>query len=211
MEDYIEAKKREIKRGYLNEEHLITLKWPYTEWCDFWCEAAGICIKKLRKWADATKEQIESGIFILRGFNGSWKEIYMSLDEERALEILEKAKKINEHVEKRTYPDPLWETNPDDLSICLACPYKHMCMTEMQGSEKIIFREDNELLIMLKERAELEEYAKRYEESRKLLLYLRTYKLRCLRRKKQKSFLWSISLSLNKSFIGRLNTKCLKK
>jgi|GEM_PF-2549909 len=109
-------------------------------------------------------EKIEGGIFILRGFDGSWKEIHMSLDEDRALEILEKAKRINEHVEKRTYPEPLWKTKPDDLSICLMCPYKHMCLTEMQGAEKIIFREDNELLMILKERAELEEYAKRYEE-----------------------------------------------
>jgi hypothetical protein len=109
-------------------------------------------------------EKIESGIFILRGFDGSWKEIHMTLDENRALEILEKAKRINEHVEEKTYPEPLWKTNSDDLATCLMCPYKHMCLIEMQGAEKIIFREDNELLMMLKERAELEAYAKRYEE-----------------------------------------------
>ena len=109
-------------------------------------------------------EKVEHGIFILRGFDGSWKEIPMTLNEEKALEILEKAKQINYHVEKQTYPEPLWKTNPENLDICLSCSYKHICLTEAQGFEKVIFKDDDELLSLLKERAELEEYAKRYEE-----------------------------------------------
>jgi hypothetical protein len=109
-------------------------------------------------------EKIENGIFILRGFDGSWKEIHMQLNEEKALEILEKAKIINEHVEKKTYPTPLWKSNPDKLDVCFSCSYKHICLTEAKGFEKVIFQNDDELLSLLQERAELEEYAKRYEE-----------------------------------------------
>jgi flagellar biosynthesis regulator FlbT len=109
-------------------------------------------------------EKVENGIFILRGFDGSWKEIPMTLNEEKVHEILEKAKQINYHVEKKTYPEPLWKTNPDRLEVCLTCSYKHICLTEAKGFEKIVFQDDDELLSLLKERAELEDYAKRYEE-----------------------------------------------
>jgi hypothetical protein len=88
----------------------------------------------------------------------------MPLDEDKALEILEKAKHINEYVEKKTYPTPLWKTNPEKLDICFSCSYKHICLTEAKGFEKVIFQDDDELFSLLKERAELEDYAKRYEE-----------------------------------------------
>jgi len=109
-------------------------------------------------------EKIEKGLFILRSLTGGWKEIYMDYDPDRANEMVEKAIKVNEYVEKKTYPEPLWKTNPEELKVCLQCDYKHLCLTEMKGSEKIIFQDDEKLLEMLREREALEEYAKRYEE-----------------------------------------------
>jgi len=104
------------------------------------------------------------GLFILRSFSGDWKEIEMDYDPDRAYEILEKAIKINEHVEKGTYPAPLYKVNPEEIKICLQCDYKHLCLVEVQGMEKIVFEENNEILEMLREREALEEYAKKYEE-----------------------------------------------
>lgn len=104
------------------------------------------------------------GLFILRSFSGDWKEIEMNYDPDRAYEILEKAKKINEYIEKKTYPDPLFKTNPEEIKVCLQCDYKHMCLVEVQGMERIVFEENDEILEMLKERETLEEYAKKYEE-----------------------------------------------
>lgn len=57
MEDFIKVM-RKPKRFWKKEDYLDA-EWPYSESAEFWCEAAGICIKKLRKWADATKEQIQ--------------------------------------------------------------------------------------------------------------------------------------------------------
>jgi len=109
-------------------------------------------------------EKIAGGVFILRSLTGDWKEIYMSYDPDRSYEILEKAKAVNYYVEKKEYPEPLWKVKPEEIKVCLTCDYKHLCLTEMGGAEKIIFEDNEEILEILRERESLEEYAERYQE-----------------------------------------------
>jgi hypothetical protein len=79
-------------------------------------------------------------------------------DGKKFIEIENKCKLINKHVEKKTFPER--EVNVD---ICKKCEYRHICLPPIKmDAAKMI--EDHEFLGMLEKREELYERAKEYEK-----------------------------------------------
>lgn len=102
----------------------------------------------------------ERMVFIFKNKStGQLKEIWMDLDYQFAEELIQKAVRINKHVNAGTIPDPIaW--NED---ICGRCAFAHICLPEARR-EALDLTDDPELELKLKRRHELAPLRKEYEE-----------------------------------------------
>jgi len=92
------------------------------------------------------------GVFIFKDkSSGQLKEIWMELDYQFAEELIQKAERINAHVQQGTVPAPI----PYDESVCGRCPFLHICLPDVTN--------DPELEAKLKRRAELAPLRSEYE------------------------------------------------
>lgn len=99
-------------------------------------------------------------VFIFKNKStGQLKEIWMELDYQFAEELLQKATRINAHVEAKTIPEPIaWQED-----VCGRCAYAHICLPEARR-EALDLTNDPELEVKLKRRFELAPLRKEYEE-----------------------------------------------
>lgn len=102
----------------------------------------------------------EKMVFVFKNKStGQLKEIWMDLDYQYAEELIQKAARINRHVNAGTIPDPIaW--NED---ICGRCPFAHICLPEARR-DALDMTDDPELELKLKRRAEIGPIRKEYEE-----------------------------------------------
>jgi len=102
----------------------------------------------------------EKMVFVFKNKStGQLKEIWMDLDYQFAEELIQKATRINWHVNAGTIPDPIaW--NED---ICGRCPFAHICLPEARR-EALDLTDDPDLEVKLKRRHELAPLRKEYEE-----------------------------------------------
>lgn len=102
----------------------------------------------------------ERMVFIFKNKStGQLKEIWMDLDYQFAEELIQKAVRINRHVNAGTIPDPI----PWNEDICGRCAFAHICLPEARR-EALDMTDDPELELKLKRRAELAPLRKEYEE-----------------------------------------------
>jgi len=102
----------------------------------------------------------ERMVFIFKNKStGQLKEIWMDLDYQFAEELIQKAVRINAHVNAGTIPDPI----PWNEDICGRCAFAHICLPEARR-EALDLTDDPELELKLKRRHELAPLRKEYEE-----------------------------------------------
>lgn len=87
------------------------------------------------------------------------KHIWVNLDYTFAEELLQKAKRINEYVKTKTYPERI----PYDQSMCGNCPFSALCLQDVinQPAEFIDNQELNDTLDRI---AEIKPISKEYDE-----------------------------------------------
>lgn len=90
---------------------------------------------------------------------GQLREIWMDLDYQFAEELVQKAQRINRHVEHQTIPDAI----PWNEDVCGRCAFAHICLPEARR-EALDMTDDPELELKLKRRHELAPLRKEYEE-----------------------------------------------
>lgn len=104
----------------------------------------------------------EQGLFYIKDKQAPHmpKEIWVTLDYGYVEELLQKALRINSHVDNKTLPDRMsYEHN-----TCKYCPFLHMCLPDQDHGEGIELNNDTDLLDMLNKRAELSENYKEYKK-----------------------------------------------
>ncbi len=103
----------------------------------------------------------EEGVFIFKNKQtGQLKEIPMRLDYDLGENLLQKAEKINEYVEKDEIP----EQEIFDENLCSTCSFRHICLPEIARESIEIAPDTNELLDRY---FELKPLAKEYKEIEK--------------------------------------------
>lgn len=101
----------------------------------------------------------EQGIFLLVNKTNWWDYKFFShfLDMAYMQTLLDIAKKVNECVASKQYPE-----RADDKAECEHCNFKHICLPN-ESYEKIGLTDNQELLELLEQREALKEAAKDYE------------------------------------------------
>ncbi len=106
-------------------------------------------------------KECETGILLLKNkVTGAIAQINVPLDYEYAENLIQRAERINQHVEQETLPDRI-EWSED---VCGRCPFSHICCPDTQGGPPIKFVEDNVAEERLKKRAEAEKAAKTFRD-----------------------------------------------
>lgn len=101
----------------------------------------------------------EYGMFLMiNKANFDVKHIWVHLDYSFAERLLQRAKLINDHVAKGTYPDRI-KYNPD---ICGSCDYSRVCLGDVERKELIVI-DNAQLVEMLRKREELKKAKADYE------------------------------------------------
>ncbi len=97
-------------------------------------------------------DEKESGLFILKNkVNGLLKQISLKLDFTYAESLIQKAERVNTHIQTGTLPDRI----PYDDNTCGFCSFSHICLPDVTHEATLI--DDPELEIKLDRRAELKE------------------------------------------------------
>ncbi len=101
----------------------------------------------------------DEGLFLFKNkVNGQLKEIPMTLDYTYGESLIQKAERINRHVEAGTIPDPVeWSEE-----VCGGCGFAHICMPEVRR-DALEITDMPELEAKLKRREELKVLAREYE------------------------------------------------
>lgn len=68
------------------------------------------------------------------------KEIWVSLDLSYVEKLLKKAERINKHMQNKTLPDKI-----KDVTVCLDCPFAHLCTPDIRKAESIEIVENLEV------------------------------------------------------------------
>lgn len=102
----------------------------------------------------------EKAVFIFKDkSSGQLKEIWMDLDLGYCESLIQKAERINEHVDKGTTPDPI----PWKERLCGRCKFAHICLPEAKRTPAEML-DDPELIAKLERRHELNPLRKEYED-----------------------------------------------
>lgn len=105
-------------------------------------------------------KNIDRGIFVIKNKStGELKQIDVELDYQLAEFCLKTAEAINSHVAAKTLPDRI-----DDREKCKDCPFKLLCLPEINFGEPLKIADDPKFEDELNKRCELEELAKEYKE-----------------------------------------------
>lgn len=103
-------------------------------------------------------DEKEEGLFILKNkVNGLLKQIPIKLDFSYAETLIQKAERINVHIQAGTLSDRIPYTD----NICGVCPFSHICLPDVTHEATLI--DDPELEIKLDRRAELKEAKDEFE------------------------------------------------
>ncbi len=103
-------------------------------------------------------DEKEEGLFILKNkVNGLLKQIPITLDYVYAESLIQKAERVNAHVQAGTLPDRI----PYDDNISGQCPFSHICLPDVTHEATLL--DDPELEIKLDRRAELKEAKDEFE------------------------------------------------
>src|SRR5690606_26137895 len=90
------------------------------------------------------------------------KAVWFSLEDPRALELVEEAlqklERVNRHVAEGTVPEPI-----DEPDTCSRCAFYHICLPDLTR-EVIRIEDDPEIEEMLARRAELEPAYREYQQ-----------------------------------------------
>jgi CRISPR/Cas system-associated exonuclease Cas4 (RecB family) len=104
-------------------------------------------------------DEKEEGLFILKNKQtGFLKQIEVKLDYEYTESLIQKAERINKHVDDGTLPERI----PYEIGACENCGYYHICLPSQEHKPIII--DDPEIEIKLEKREELKEYVNEYNE-----------------------------------------------
>lgn len=101
----------------------------------------------------------EKGLFYIKNkLTYKPKEIWMALDYEYCEELLQKAERINQHLEKGTLPDRI-----EDYDLCMECDFKHICLPDLKKGEGLEVIDNAELQELLDRMEELKEAYGEYQ------------------------------------------------
>jgi len=103
----------------------------------------------------------EMGIFLFKNKStGKIKQLNINLHDYLDLgeSLLQRAKRINEHIKIGTYPDKI-----NVFKACSDCPFRHLCLPEILSNGGIEFIDNAELEKNLTHREKLQEEAKEYK------------------------------------------------
>jgi len=104
----------------------------------------------------------ETGIFILKNKStGKIKQIVVQLNDhlEYAESLLQKAKRINDHIQAKTMPDKI-----NNFKTCSECQFRHICLPEILANGGIEFIDNEALEKSLNRREELAPLTKEYSD-----------------------------------------------
>lgn len=90
--------------------------------------------------------------------------IWIELDEEFADKILDRAKKINEHIEAGTLPDKI-----NDPRKCDTCQFAHICMPDLDTTGKSVAILDEDIAAALDRMDELSSAKSEYDKCEKMV------------------------------------------
>ncbi len=105
----------------------------------------------------------ETGIFILKNKStGRIKQINVNLSNYLDLgeNLLQRAKRINDHIQAKTYPDKI-----NNFKICSECAFRHVCLPEILNKGGIEFIDNKEIDKLLNRREELQTLSKEYKDT----------------------------------------------
>ncbi len=103
----------------------------------------------------------ENGMFILKNKStGKIKQLNVNLSDHLELGemLLQRAKRINEHITKGTLPDKI-----NDFKTCSECAFRHLCCPEILAGEGVEFIDNEKIEEMLEHRAILYSASKEYD------------------------------------------------
>lgn len=103
----------------------------------------------------------ETGVFLFKNkTSGQLKQAYIHLSDNLDLgeELIQKADCINTHIEKKTLPDQIYDTDE-----CNFCPFKHICCPDMI-TDGLEFVDNAELETALDRMEELKPISKEYKD-----------------------------------------------
>ncbi len=101
----------------------------------------------------------EEGILIFKNKStGQLKQINIALDYDFAESLIQKAERINGHIEKGTLPDYV-----EDKSLCAECAFVHVCCPKIDYGEELEIVNDGELIEMLNRLEELKPLKSEYD------------------------------------------------
>ena len=107
----------------------------------------------------ADTEEQRGLILFINKTSGLFREIWIDLDLDYCEGLLQKASRINRHVDKGTLPDRL----PWSREICGRCEYRGICVPDLTQAEALVWMDDPELEEALEERDKLQTSARDYQ------------------------------------------------
>jgi hypothetical protein len=107
----------------------------------------------------AEREGQRAVIMMFNKSTGVPKEIWIDLDLDYVQWILDRAGRINGHVEAGTVPDRV----PYRPNTCGRCDFRHVCLPDMKEADAVAWLDDEALAEDLDERGELESAGKRFK------------------------------------------------
>lgn len=107
----------------------------------------------------------EIGMFILKNKStGKIKQLNVNLSDylELGESLLQRAKRINDHIQAKTLPDKI-----NDFKTCSECAFRHICLPEILAKGGIEFIDSEKLEKLLNRREELQSLSKEYTDTDK--------------------------------------------
>lgn len=132
-----------------------------------WSEVSGAFQAKpwLRKYLGQLSiymlcKDVDRGILLLKNKStGAMAQVNVELDYEYAESLIQRAERINRHIDQGTLPDRIaWR--PD---VCGRCPWLHLCLPDRVGHDPIEFLEDETIVELIEERERLSDDRAAYE------------------------------------------------
>jgi CRISPR/Cas system-associated exonuclease Cas4 (RecB family) len=104
----------------------------------------------------------EIGIFIFKNKStGQIKQLNLNLVDylELGESLLQRAKRINEHITNKTFPDKI-----NNFKTCSECAFRHICLPEILSNGGIEFIDNTEVEKLLNRREELQQASKEFKD-----------------------------------------------